>query len=201
MHKGSVAIGAFIATALLFGGGSLAYQLGFRVNLTHSAPFGIYRLTPVHHVPVLSRGELVELCAPDLPLIHLMKERGFIEDGSCPDTHAIPFLKPVSAVGGDVVLIQHGQNVMVNGYIVPHTVAQSNIPAWPDGTYIVAPGAIWVFSSYSSGSLDSRYFGPVSLARVHGRVQPVLVSGDVTAMTPAWNALPETILPDKQTRG
>ena len=187
MHKRGVALGAFLVTAALFGGTTLVNHLGFRVNLTHSAPVGIYRLSPIRHVPVLLRGELVELCAPDLPLLNLLRDDGFIEEGSCPDTHAIPFLKPVSAVAGDVVLIQHGQDAMVNGNLVPHTVARTNIPAWPDGTYIVAPGTIWVFSSYSTGSLDSRYFGPVSLDRVHGRVKPVLVSGDVAAMIPPPN--------------
>ena len=196
MRRRHAAIATFTSAAFLFGGSSLASELGLRVNFTHSAPVGVYRVLPVQYGGELSRGELVELCAPDLPLIRLLQQRGFIEEGSCADTHVIPFLKPVAAVAGDVVNIQHGRDAMVNGAIVPNTVALSNIPAWADGTYIVAPGTIWVFSSYSSGSLDSRYFGPVSLNRVDGKASPVLVSGNVTAMTP-W----QLQLANKKVRG
>lgn len=189
VHRRHAAIAAFTSAAFLFGGSSLASQLGLRVNFTHSAPVGVYRVLPVQHGRELVRGELVELCAPDLPLVRLLQERGFIEAGSCADTHVIPFLKPVRAVAGDMVEIQHGQDATVNGSIVPNTRAQTNLPAWPDGAYIVAPGSIWVFSSYSSGSLDSRYFGPVSLNRVHGTVTTELVFGDVAAMTPSQEQL------------
>jgi type IV secretory pathway protease TraF len=57
------------------------------------------------------------------------------------------------------------------------------MPAWPAGTYQVPPGEIWTVSSYSPESFDSRYFGPVPLANVRGRARPLLVFGDVTAMT------------------
>ena len=45
------------------------------------------------------------------------------------------------------------------------------------------PGEVWLFSSYSAGSFDSRYFGPVVLASVRGIARPVVVIGDPAAIT------------------
>jgi type IV secretory pathway protease TraF len=43
-----------------------------------------------------------------------------------------------------------------------------------DGRYIVGSGEIWLVSSYSPRSFDSRYFGPVKVGRVVATVRPVL---------------------------
>ena len=55
----------------------------------------------------------------------------------------------------------------VNGRLLPNTAplvtdtAGRPLSHWPFGRYVVAPGTVWVASSYSSRSFDSRYFGPV----------------------------------------
>jgi len=186
MSRRLIGMGAIVLSACLYGGYNVAVEMGFHVNLTDSAPHGIWRTRPLDRQ--LTRGDLVEVCAPDQPLMRIMEQRGYIETGSCNDTHLIPFLKPVAAVAGDTVVVQHGHDVIVNGLSLPHTNAMPNIPAWPDGTYTVEAGTIWVLSSYSAGSLDSRYFGPVPLQLVNGLVQPILVAGDVSVLTP-WRHL------------
>ena len=74
-------------------------------------------------------------------------------------------------------------NVTVNGVALPNTAAMPALPGWPAGRYIVQPGEVWLFSSYSAGSFDSRYFGPVVLASVRGIARPVAVIGDPAAIT------------------
>ncbi|GLU28259.1 conjugative transfer signal peptidase TraF [Brucella sp. NBRC 12950] len=184
MNKRMIGITAVLLSGSLWSGALLGYYAGYRLNLTNSAPRGLWRMTPHQPKRRLERGDFIELCAPDQPLIRVMEERGHIEAGSCPGTHAIPFLKAVAAVAGDIVVIRHGEDANINGQKLQNTVAMKSVPAWPDGTYRVAPGTVWVLSAYSEGSFDSRYFGPVPLERVHGTVCPVLVVGDVRAMTP-----------------
>jgi conjugative transfer signal peptidase TraF len=186
MDKRRIGITALVLCVGLWGGTALAFHFGYRINLTDSAPHGLWRVNASTPLQNLQRGDLVELCAPDHALIRIMEKRGLIERGDCPDTHAVSFLKPVAAIAGDVVVLRHGEDVTINGRRLQNTKALNAVPAWSNGTYRVASGTIWVFSSYSEGSLDSRYFGPVSLSRVYGTVKPVLVNGDVTAMAP-WS--------------
>jgi type IV secretory pathway protease TraF len=68
----------------------------------------------------------------------------------------------------------------VNGHLLPNTAplrADTKgrpLTSWPPGGYTVEPGFIWVASSYSPRSFDSRYFGPVSISSVRDRVRPLL---------------------------
>jgi hypothetical protein len=43
------------------------------------------------------------------------------------------------------------------------------------GTYRVAPGHVWLLSSYSADSWDSRYLGPVPVTEIRGVARPVWV--------------------------
>ena len=155
---------------------------GFRVNLTHSAPLGLWRVQGVD-TSTLKRGDLIEVCPPPLPVVKLMALGGYLEPGDCTGTHVAPFLKPVAATAGDRVTLQKGRAVSVNGYVLPHTAAMQLLPAWSAGTYTVPPGHIWIFSTYSTRSFDSRYFGPVDLASVRGRASPIAINGDISEMT------------------
>lgn len=147
-----------------------AFDLG--MNFTESAPTGIWTKKPIQSI---SKGTLVVFCAPpsDIPMTH----------GDCPDTFNAPLLKPVAAVAGDTVKISRGLPATVNGHALPNTAAHPSMKAWPDGEYIVRDGQVWLFSSYSPKSFDSRYFGPVNLSAVRGEAVPLLVWGDTAAMT------------------
>lgn len=156
--------------------------IGLRVNLSHSAPVGVWRVSQID-AGSLVRGELVEICPPAAPIVQMMADRGYMEPGNCEDTRVAPLLKAVGAVPGDIVTVQHGSAVAVNGQPMPNTDALPTMPAWPEGTYTVQPGHIWLFSTYSPVSFDSRYFGPVDVAAIRGRAAPVLVHGSVADMT------------------
>lgn len=155
--------------------------IGLRVNFSHSAPIGVWRVSGFQ-AAALARGELVEVCPPDAPIVQLMVDRGYLDRGNCATTHVAPLLKAVGAVPGDTVIVQHGRAVAVNGQAVPNTTALPTLPAWPDGTYTVPSGHVWLFSTYTPVSFDSRYFGPVAIASIRGRARPVLVLGDAAEM-------------------
>ncbi len=82
------------------------------------------------------------------------------------------------ARAGDVVEVSEA-GIAVNGRLLPHTVplvADSKgrrLRPWPAGRYAVAVGTVWVASSYSDYSYDSRYFGPVPAAAILHQLHPV----------------------------
>jgi conjugative transfer signal peptidase TraF len=124
-----------------------------------------------------SGARLVEFCPPE-PYASLSKERGYRVRGfACPD-RAVPLLKPVIAHAGDVVEVSPA-GLAVNGRLLPNTAplqrdaANRPLNPWPSGTYRVRPGTIWVASTYSRASYDSRYIGPVEEKSIRGRLKPL----------------------------
>lgn len=158
------------------------HQAGLRINITDSAPHGFWLVQPAD-AAAIQRGTLVEVCPPSVPIVRLMRERGYLDAGNCPDSVLTALLKPISAVAGDAVQFEPGRPVAVNGVPLPNTEALPALPSWPPGRYVVRPGEVWMFSSYSAGSFDSRYFGPVTLAHVRGIARPVAVIGDPATIT------------------
>lgn len=168
---GAVGITAAVATAA-----------GLRLNTTDSAPTGLWRIAPVDPAQI-AHGSLVSICPPPLGVVVAMREGGYLHPGDCPDTNTTPLLKPVVAMAGDTVTVSPGEPLTVNGKPIPESAPETGMPAWLPGTYTVQPGEIWVISSYSSGSFDSRYFGPVAVKNLRGLAAPILVTGDVGSMT------------------
>jgi conjugative transfer signal peptidase TraF len=177
-----VGMAALSLTAFIGAGLLLGKAAGLRLNTTDSAPHGLW-LVQTTGSKVLERGELVEICPPLSPVVRIMASRGYLPAGECAGVSVAPLLKPLSAIAGDTIRLRQGEPVMVNGVALPNTVAMPSIPAWPDGIYKVQPGQAWLFSSYSAGSFDSRYFGPVELAAVRGIASAVAVDGDTAAIT------------------
>ena len=149
---------------------ALALGLGVRVNLTPSLPIGLYIAD--------ARGSLVEFCPPG-SAGEVSAVRGYRELGVCPDHHA-PLLKPIVARVGDQVAID-AQGIRVNGAALPNTQAQSldhrrrPLQAYRAGNYTVAPGTVWVASTWNDGSFDSRYFGPIRIEAVRATLVPLWV--------------------------
>ena len=146
-----------------------------RLNVSASAPFGLYRLVDE---PV-ARGMLVVACVPPAAA-RLARERGYLGEGFCPGgIQAV--LKRVGAVPGDVVDLEL-DGLAVNGTRFPDSepaVSDSRgrpLPHAPWGRTVVAPGEVWLIGIETTRSWDSRYFGPVSLEHVHA-VRPVLTLG------------------------
>ena len=132
---------------------------GLRINTSPSLPVGLYITT----ANILAN--LVEFC-PAEPFASLSITRGYRDRGACSDG-AAPLLKPVVASAGDVVELS-ARGISVNGVLRPNTAPLSRdskgrpLTAWTFGRYVVAPGTVWVASSYHPRSFDSRYFGPLS---------------------------------------
>lgn len=159
-----------------------AQALGYRVNFTASAPTGLWRTVPQAPGATVQRGMIVEVCPPDVGVVHAMIARGYLEQGDCPAGN-MPLLKPVAAVPGDLVTIAPGQPVSVNGRELPNTTQAVTMPAYPAGSYKVTANSVWLFSSYEAGSFDSRYYGPVPVENIRSQVLPVLVRGNADELT------------------
>jgi conjugative transfer signal peptidase TraF len=146
---------------------------GLRISTSPSLPIGLYRITSDEDAP------LVEFC-PVEPYASFAAARGYRSKGNCPDG-ASPLMKPVVATAGDRVRVSKG-GLEVNGRLLPNTAPMAAdtkkrpMTAWPIGNYTVAPGWVWLASSYNARSFDSRYFGPVRTTDIRCHLKPFLVS-------------------------
>src|SRR3954467_4117499 len=157
IHRGLLAL---LSAAVAISGISAAFHFcGIRVNASASLPIGLYRHTPN------KTAKLLEFC-PAEPFAYLSANRGYRETGNCPDG-AEPLMKPLVATAGDTVKVST-RGVSVTGTLLPNSAAMPfstnhrPLQHWPFGAYRVAPGTVWVISSFNSRSFDSRYFGPIS---------------------------------------
>jgi len=171
--------GTISSLVLAFGGGIFALALaaewaGLRLNDSPSMPTGLYVRTSSE-----SKSTLVVFC-PAEPFARLSVERGYRSRGSCPDG-AEPLAKPMVARPGDTVEVS-ALGITVNDRLLANTApllkdsAGRPLSHWPFGRCVVAPGTLWVASSYSPWSFDSRYFGPVETSQVRDHVRPLLTA-------------------------
>jgi conjugative transfer signal peptidase TraF len=145
---------------------------GVRWNPTSSLPPGLYRV-----VSADTDTNLIAFC----PTGSAQQDsilRGYRPKGmQCAD-HYAPIMKPIAARSGDIVTVTK-KGISVNGKALPNTqqFAADNkkraMNVWPEGTYAVAPGTVWVLSTYSKYSYDSRYYGPIELSQVIAHVKPL----------------------------
>ena len=162
---------ALVAVAVSVGTFQLSGFLGLRFNTSPSLPMGLYITTAD------GGASLVEFC-PAEPFATLAIERGYRDAGTCGDG-AAPLLKPIVARSGDKVDMS-ARGISVNGTLLPNTAPLSKdakgrpLDAWPFGRYLVAPGTVWVASSYHPRSFDSRYFGPLSTSAIRHRLKALL---------------------------
>ncbi|MGH7616121.1 MAG: S26 family signal peptidase [Gemmatimonadaceae bacterium] len=121
---------------------------------------------------------MVMVCLPSLASA-FARSRGFIPPGSCHDGSA-PIGKTVAAVAGDTVDVTP-VGIAVNGGLLPNsralTIDSEHRPlrAFPFGRFLVGNTQVWLVSSYSARSFDSRYFGPVPLNSIITGIRPLLV--------------------------
>src|SRR6266446_7088465 len=155
--------GTISLLVLAFGGGALALALaaawaGLRYNDSPSMPTGLYVRASSE-----SRSSLAVFC-PAEPFARLSVERGYRSRGNCPDG-AEPLAKAIAARPGDIVELS-ATGMALYSRLLPNTAplvtdtAGRPLSHWPFGRYVVAPGTVWVASTYSPRSFDSRYFGP-----------------------------------------
>jgi len=162
-------VGAVLLFLAVFVG--LFALLGLRINLTPSIPLGVYISTG--RGP--ARGGIAEFC----PSGNSDSVRYRMFGLGCRDK-AVPLLKPVVAVAGDVVTVSQA-GLTVNGTKLPNTAPVTRdlhgrpLRAWASGTYLVTPGTVVLASTYHPGSYDSRYLGPVSTSHIKRMLRPLWV--------------------------
>jgi conjugative transfer signal peptidase TraF len=163
-----------LVTALALAAGAiLAARAGVGLNLSGSAPRGLYRL--VGGAP--TRDALVVACLPpDVAAFGLA--RGYLGVGTC-SGGAWPVLKRVGAVPGDEVVVERSGMTVNGAPIVLQPIADVDHAGWPlphlpFGRRRVAQDELWLVGLSDSRSWDSRYFGPVPVTGVRGVARPLL---------------------------
>jgi conjugative transfer signal peptidase TraF len=158
----------FLGLTPLLGAFAVFDIAGLRVNTSASLPVGLYIAS--------SEGGLVEFCPDDHGL---SAERRYRSKGVCPDA-AAPLLKPVVGRTGDEIVLSDA-GITVNGSLLPHTAPLEKdssgrpLTHFPFGRYRGAPKTIWVASSFSPRSYDSRYLGPIPQTAIRARLRTLLV--------------------------
>src|SRR5262249_16073610 len=105
-------VGLTVAIAA-FGFFQLCGWFGIRFNLSPSLPAGLY-------ISTKAPARLIEFC-PAEPYAALAIQRGYRDDGACPDG-AMPLLKPIVAEAGDAV------DVSVIGIAVNGSLLRNSAP-------------------------------------------------------------------------
>ncbi|AVH45666.1 conjugative transfer signal peptidase TraF [Agrobacterium tumefaciens] len=158
-------LAAFVLVATALAG-------GFRINMTPSAPLGLWRVVPLHRLVAVN--DLVFICPPANGEMREARARGYLRSGSCPGGVA-PLIKTVIAVAEQHVEID--ASVSVDGREISSSSLSSRDgkgrPLEPFASGIVPPGYVFLHSSFP-GSYDSRYFGPVPASGILGLAQEVL---------------------------
>lgn len=168
-----VAAAAVVATAVV-AGHTLALDAGIIVNATPSMARGLWRESD----QPLKRGDVVIACPPATHVLQLGADRGYLGGGDCPSDYE-PLIKPIAAMPGDTVVVRPDGVIEVNGTALQNSRSLSRdsagrpLPGLPAGTYAVASGQVWLISTYSPRSFDSRYLGPVPISSIRGTVKPL----------------------------
>ena len=162
----------FCLSLLIFG----FWAWDLRLNLTSSMPIGIWRLQQPVQPNESLRGQVALFCPPDSGIFRRAKERGILRSGSCEGSF-MPLLKEVVGLPGDVVEYVDG-GYSVNGRRVANSRIQPLDLGFKPAFYshlVVPDGYVWLMSSYSAQSFDSRYFGPVERSRIYAYADAILV--------------------------
>ena len=161
--------------------GAMFLWTGFGVvfNYTHSAPFGLYREEFDSEAAIHDPAPYVFFC-PDRRWPSMRGEPNYRDPmRTCPDGFS-PLIKPVVAWPGDLVSVS-ANGIRVNGRPLPNSAPierdskGQQLRPFAHGEYRVGPNELWVVSSFSPRSFDSRYFGPIPLRSVHSWLRPLLV--------------------------
>lgn len=148
------------------------FHLGYRINLTHSEPIGLYKLesTPP------ARGDLAAFClSPKNVYTAISTKRNYLGTSTLCSSGQKPLLKEVVGLAGDSVTV-HSSSIQVNdmlfilisrtrdsqGRKLPHKLRSGVIPE----------GKALLLSTHHKNSFDSRYFGLVDASKLH-KVIPI----------------------------
>ncbi|KIE05259.1 hypothetical protein NF27_DT00330 [Candidatus Jidaibacter acanthamoeba] len=154
--------------------------LGYRFNFSPSMPIGIWKTDSTSQS--ILKGKVVLTCLPhQADIYNLVLKHNLLPKGLCDDGTA-PLLKPVAAIGSDIVVIDN-QFISVNDQVIINSTAlepnkfKVNLPLLSEGKYIVNEDEVWLISKHHTHSLDSRYFGAIGKENIIAVMQPVWVWG------------------------
>jgi conjugative transfer signal peptidase TraF len=151
-----------LATIAVAAGSDPPWRLVY--NPSESAPRGWYAVTPVRHP---AKGEWV--------LVHLPKGTAQLADDRGYLPMHVPILKRISGENGDEVCAVRG-GIYINGRFVAQALNDDSkgrlMPHW-SACRTLKNQELFLLSSYSPFSFDSRYFGPVKRVAVIGQAIPL----------------------------
>lgn len=154
----------------------ILFHSGYRFNVTHSMPRGVYRITTGS---IIRPGQIVSFCLDDETYNAIARDRGYISPGNCP-SGIQPLLKKVAGLAGDEVGFDTTGLITINGQPLPNTMkAVTDSAGRPAPVSRLAAGVIplnsaLVISHQHANGFDSRYFGLVPISSVH-LVEPVFI--------------------------
>ena len=135
-------------------------------NPTATVPIGLYAVQPDGRY----RPGVIVLVEPPEPLAAFLADGGYLPRG-------VPLLKRVEALPGARVC-RNGATLTVDGHRRAEVRERDRfgrpLPFWT-GCVEVAEGQLFLLNADAPGSLDGRYFGPISGSNVVGRAAPLLV--------------------------
>lgn len=151
---------------------TVAFSAGYRINLTHSEPIGLYKIesTPP------ARGDLAALClSPENTYTAISSERNYLGTSSLCLSGQKPLLKEVAGLAGDSVTV-HSSLIQVNDtlFILTSRTRDSQGRELPRNlrSGVIPEGKALLLSTHHKNSFDSRYFGLVDASTLH-KVIPI----------------------------
>lgn len=150
-----------------------AYYMGFILVLEHSMPRGLYRVTSGE----VERGGIALINLP-YKWSKFGLDRGYLHPSFSGESERRA-IKQVVAIEGDEISISPA-GIVVNGELLPHTQQQNSdskglaMPELILGKVILEKGEIIAISHQQENGFDSRYYGILHSANVHGNVVKVL---------------------------
>lgn len=149
---------------------------GLQLNTSSSLPSGIWQRSDES----IQQAHYVSFCLHHPHYVALAQQREYFGHGDCPgDQPAL--LKPIVARQGDTVIVSE-QGLWVNDQqILTHAIRTQDSQGRPlqpvaPGVYPVEPNQLWVISTYSPHSFDSRFFGPIHIDHIHHTMRPLWVN-------------------------
>ncbi|CAM5593224.1 hypothetical protein ATER59S_05329 [Aquamicrobium terrae] len=158
-----------VATALIAVPAFSRPDIRFIWNASASVPVGLYRIVPATRIEVTD----LAVVMPPNALAGFLDERGYLPRG-------VPLIKRVLALAGTEVCLS-GSTVLAYGaaygQIRERDARGRLLPHWK-GCWRLREGEAFFMNWDSPDSLDSRYFGPLSLSTVIGRAIPLWTDED-----------------------
>jgi len=155
---------AMIGAALVVASTADIWPLRLVYNASASVPMGFYTVGEIDDPAV---GDLVVARLP-VHAAELLVERGYL----APD---VPVLKHVAARAGQRVC-RAVDAVTIDDRAVATALDVDGegrlLPRW-SGCGVLGPGEVFLLNAAAPASFDGRYFGPVSIASIIGKLTPL----------------------------